>query len=369
MEDNEELVAFSTERAGSILDRVEQRNQYLKDTMKAKRAAKQIEDTIAFENKVIIILMLAVACLWVYVRVRSVIDRYPQEKALFKSKQFNLPTDHMSAHIRLISNQKPRGSSQYSFTDVVLAGDYPHFYNLKMSGFGAEQLQTSGAHFLLIMLQEFPEHITKIHWSGNEQQLQYNLKPAFVSSYGAWNSPANPFSFLLSGSLESFERSCLIRETTVNAGEFTIVDALYSGGFCKVAAMYGLNTTTGPILASKILGRAAKFTRKCDAHKAEAGVLAASNVIGGGAGIIGGMSATVGLAGCNPLSAAFSFGVSCAVAATVVAGTAAGAYVYGKRVADNTRCTLDEDEERLSPDSDDYILTSACEFDTYKNDD
>ena len=86
-------------------------------------------------------------------------------------------------------------------------------------------------------------------------------------------------------------------------------------------------------------------------------------MIGGGASILGGMSATIGLSACNPFSVAFSFGLTCVVAGAVVAGTAVGAYVYGNHVARHTRCPLDEGSIHAGGDEygDDYYMQKSCE--------
>lgn len=242
----------------------------------------------------------------------------------------------MYARLRkLYDRMEDEGDRKYTFTQVVVAAEYPAFYTVWNATFSAPALRPNGARFLLLALELFGERMTRAAWSGSPQELKKDQWRDYISSFHAWVARSNTFYFIFPGKRE-FDTSIAVKCAKENPDRLGTLDLLYTGGFCAIAAAMAKDEVPTERMAL-LIARFVIQRRDCPWEKGMATAFAVSNAIGAGSAI--GMALSF-VSLLNPVTLLLT-----------AASTIALAGVMGKQAHDVAACSVKEGEYSLGGDS------------------
>lgn len=272
--------------------------------------------TINFQNRVVVGIIILAIVSWVGARVLLLSKLYEDQYKVFNT-----------------FGKFEKGEVSYTISEVAIASEYSSFYNVMNSFFASTALSKTGAKFLMLMLSIFPDHLQGKHWSSPPSGPSFEGRDYFRLSFLHWRSPNNNFSFFFETE-EEFNHSLMLRCKNENPNRRSIYDDLFEGGLCRIASNQTSLKLTAPKLVSMILGKFTAREKDCKWQKRYAAVNSATNAIGAGATILGGMSA-----------GGISFtGAGAFAAVGVAAGTAVGSFFLGKQSHESEICLPSEGE-------------------------
>ena len=249
---SDDYVELSQSQIDFMADKISSRNKILLDSEKAKVIEKRRKNQVFIENIIIVILLLCVAFLWVYVRIRGLRNVYSVQYGVMSSPNFT-------------SGVSGQSVVNHTFDDIALAHDYPAFYNIKVLVGLSTSLSVTGASFLLLIVEEYGTYLTRLSWNGSATQLNHHKIGSYLQDYAGWSQPDNPFRFMFANASD-FSNSCAVLDYNANSGN-SMLDILFTGGFCRYADLNSTKYSSGYEMFHKLCGKRSKFRKNCEAHR------------------------------------------------------------------------------------------------------
>jgi len=229
----------------------------------------------------------------------------------------------------------------YSAHAVFMAAEFPVAYALT----GGTALDANCAAFLALALDRLGSRPTHIHWAGPGLSGRAAM---FCATYAEWNSPANPFDWLLPTAAH-FATLTMARCKQRSPQARTVADWLFEGGLCAVARGYNGTNRSATHILSDLTGQFTVFTKRCPDTKALAATSSLIEVVGAGA-------SSLGIAG--SLGLVLFSGPGLVLGGVVMGTTALFARSCGADAYRAASCTFQDDEVQITTDT--YMRELDC---------
>jgi len=300
----------------------------MRSTARAQRGYASDMARLRTQTRVLVAVLVLLALAWCTSRYLDAREAYRHVYDLLATPAF-------------VVGQVAGSAPGFSARDVFLASEFPPLYAL---GSGSALDPTSAA-FLALAVDRWGGMLTQLHWSGPGLP---GRAAVFCASYAEWNSPVNPFRWLLPTEAH-FATSIMARCKQRAPLTRTVADWLFEGGLCAVAKGYN-GTDRSPVrILAIVTGQFTVFTKQCPTTKTLVAMTSVLEVVGAGA-------TSLGIAGSFGL--ALLSGPGLLLGGAVAGITALAAKSRGASAYAAASCSFLDDEVQLSGDT--YMREVDC---------
>jgi len=313
---------------GRYLSHKGRKVRFMRSTARAQRGHASDMAHLRTQTRVLVAALVLLALAWCTSRYLAAREAYRHVYDLLATPAFVLGR---------VTGSAPG----FSARDVFLAAEFPALYALS----GGSVLDLTSAAFLALAVDRWGGMLTQLHWSGPSLP---GRAAVFCADYAEWNSPVNPFRWLLPTEAH-FATSIMARCKQRAPLTRTVANWLFEGGLCAVAQGYN-GTGWSPVrILATVTGQFTVFTKKCPATKALVATTSVLEVVGAGTTSLG-IAGSFGLALLSDPRLLFGAAV---VGITALAASSRGASAYAA-----APCSFGDDEVQLSGDT--YMKEVDC---------